>query len=635
MISALFLSYGLMESEERTERYINAIVIWTLFAFVITEMLSWFRMVSTVSLWVCWLILDLALLGLNIGKYKKKGCKWKRLLPPVRYATAGIMWMIVLSAGMVYLAIKTIPYNWDSMTYHLPRIFHWLQNGSVEHYATHIDRQVASPVLGAFVNLHVYAMTNGNDLLVNLLQCFSYLTNGLLVYHIAAKIRCSKPYCVMASVLYFSMPIAFAEALSTQVDNYSALWMLCFSYLTLNMLRQEERFVMSTRNSVRVIMLSLCVAFGYLAKPSVGVGMVIFALWLLIVMLKRKDSIAAIACYTLVGGGILALILAPEFYRNIVTFSSFSSPDAGQRQLIGSLHPRHILVNFVKNFTFNMPVVWLYDSSFIIWKYVMRFARLLEIDIDSPVISEDGREFVVRDAQNYGNSTAVNPLIVWLVIGCAVLFVLKNRKRHLGELRNQYFITAAFSFLCFCAVLRWEPFVSRYMISYLAILCPAVAGQSEMFLEGRNEGELRKRVGFSAIFYFLCASEMVGLIYYHGSIALRSGTEEYFVSRKEIEEDYKEVISFVNNRGYDKVGLLIGGDSHEYPLNAMINHNARIEHVNVTNATGKYEDADFVPDIIIAINFAPDDVTICHGNRYEIKTVVGEGICVLEQGNNL
>ena len=89
---------------------------------------------------------------------------------------------------MLGLALKTMPYNWDSMTYHMPRVFHWLQNGSVAHYATNIGRQVASPVLGAYVNLHVYALAGGNDLFVNLLQSVSYLSSGILVYAIAGKI---------------------------------------------------------------------------------------------------------------------------------------------------------------------------------------------------------------------------------------------------------------------------------------------------------------------------------------------------------------------------------------------------------------------------------------------------------------
>ncbi len=35
---------------------------------------------------------------------------------------------------------------YDSMTYHLARIGHWIDNGSVDYYVTNIDRQLYSPV---------------------------------------------------------------------------------------------------------------------------------------------------------------------------------------------------------------------------------------------------------------------------------------------------------------------------------------------------------------------------------------------------------------------------------------------------------------------------------------------------------
>lgn len=533
---------------------------------------------------------------------------------------------------MICLAVKTVPYNWDSMTYHLPRLFYWLQNGTVGHYAVHNDRQVASPVLGAFVNLQIYTVMNQNDIFINLLQCFSFLTNGVLVYHITKKIKCSESFCVLSAVLFYSMPIAFSEAFTTQVDNYSALWMLCFVYLVIDLLNPDEKILLDKLTLFRIGTLSLCVAFAYLAKPSVGIGMVFFALWLLIIVIKRKDNVFTLLLYLLGAGFILAAVLAPEFLRNIATYSALSSPQTGQRQLIGSLHSRHILVNFAKNFTFNMPTVWIYNSTEILYKCVMKLAGLLEIDINNPGISEDGREFSVPSPQSYGHDSAINPVIVYLLIGCVVLFLIKNRKKHLAEIRNSYFIVVSISFLAFCAVLRWEPFVSRYMISYLAMLCPAIAGQLELFLDSEKENAYRNRVIWLAIVYFLCGTELFGVIYYNGRIALsQSKPAGYFENRKEIEDSYMEIANFINSNGYTDIGLITSGDSYEYPLIAMLENDVTIQHVNVTNATEKYEKQDFIPDIIVTLNYnLPNNTMVCHGREYKVIQTLENGICLLK-----
>lgn len=89
----------------------------------------------------------------------------------------------------------------------------------------------------------------------------------------------------------------------------------------------------------------------------------------------------------MIAAGVLVAVLSPEFGRNISTYGALSSPGTGQRQLIGTLHERHILTNCVKTLTFNMPTIWAYDSSDIIQRFVMRFSEALYIDIDDPMIS--------------------------------------------------------------------------------------------------------------------------------------------------------------------------------------------------------------------------------------------------------
>lgn len=332
------------------------------------------------------------------------------------------------------------------------------------------------------------------------------------------------------------------------------------------------------------------------------------------------------------------MLLLPELLRNISTFGAISSPGVGQRQLIGSLYYKNVLLNGLKNFTFNLPSVWIYGGTEMLWKLVEWVAQFVGVDINNPAISEDGKEFYMHGPQTYGHDTAVNPIVVTLMIICVIFFVIRNRKwsaakRQLGEMRNQFFVVTVISFIIFCAVLRWEPFVSRYMISYFAILCPAISIQVELFFSEKKNDKWDKGQSFLSIVYFVCIVELYGLICCHGKIALASDRPEgYFRNNTWIMEDYKAAANYVNANSNKSVGLCLGGDTYEYPLLQLLDEDLHIEHVNVANYTKKYENTDFCPDTIIVIDLENSkDILDINGVPYAEKKVIGEKIRIYEK----
>ena len=166
MITAIILLYSTIRFEkykyvsDSMEAFIYAVSAWTLFLFGMTEILSFFNLLNRISLILGWGIFDFLLLLTIIYKMRKKhyniGNLCRICLPPICYDKDIFLWLYLVNAfGMIGLALWTTPYNWDSMTYHLSRIAHWAQNQTVAHYATNIIRQITSPMLGEFVNLHV------------------------------------------------------------------------------------------------------------------------------------------------------------------------------------------------------------------------------------------------------------------------------------------------------------------------------------------------------------------------------------------------------------------------------------------------------------------------------------------------
>lgn len=633
MISAVLLLLCLQKEEDKVERYIYAVALWMLYCFSMTEILSIFTLLTRKNLFLSWLLADISLLACVILRWKKseKSIRFNQvrsgLFENKKKLGIAFIWNL-FAAGIMFLAISTNPYNWDSMTYHLARLFHFAQNQSVDYYATWIDRQVASPVGAAYVNLHVYILSGKRDIFVNLLQCCSYLTNGVLIFYITKKLKCSVKYCYIALILFYTMPIAFAEALTTQVDNFSALWMLSVIYLLLDLLQVENKLLWDKRTFKKVIILALCVGFGYLTKPSIGFGLLFFAIWLLCIVIKRKDSIRVISSYFLISVSILGFLLLPGFCRNMKTFEALSAPNVGARQLIGTLEPKYVLVNALKNITFNLPMNYIFDSD-AIYQAVTSLADKWNVDIDAHAISEDGSSFFIHSPQTYGHDTAVNPLITYLTIIFILLFLVSILKRSFQDMKNGYFMVAVSSFIAFCAVLRWEPYVSRYMLSYLAVLCPAVVGQMELFFETSRKVWL-KRVGSLCCILVLLLSlaEMKGLLQFHLDMSEKSN---YYLHDWAVREEYQKVEEYLGEKGLEEVGLIMGGNTYEYPLTVELRNTTRIEHVNVANATGMYEDDSYIPEVILSIESGVrENEIICHGITFEKSLDIGEDIVIYE-----
>lgn len=640
-VAALFGNIYLYKKKKGYEdtglgSYMEACTLWMLFLFFVTEILSAGHALRFRFLFPVWGALDGVLLfafvwqwrraGLRVGK-SGKGClsRWDIRKAPYY----GILFMI--GAAVLALSLLTVPYNWDSMTYHLPRIAYWAQNRSVAHYATNCIRQVSSPVLAEFVNLHVYILCRGHDWFFNLLQGFSYLTNAVLVGAIAKKMRCDRRFSFLAALLYMTMPIAYAEALTTQVDNFASIWLLFFVYRLLDYTDREKAMRFDGQTVFRVGTMGLCVAWGYLAKPSVCVGMVVFALWLLCVCIRRKDRLRDLAGIFFGALPCVALPLAPEILRNFRTFGSYASKSAGAAQLVGTLQPSYLFVNLLKNFSFNLPTAFVKNSETVFLQIAVKAADFLGVELDAASISENGREYMLHEAGNYGCDTAVNAIVFWVFLLCLLWTLLRVGKNRWEKTEKGYFGAAVLAFLVFCTVLRWQPFVSRYMISYLALLCPAIASRIQRGTEGTKGKPFR--LGIVGVVSLLCILQAYSLTRYHYDQWKSAGPTRpygYFAARREELAVYAPLTDEIKSKGYGQVGLrLVKADDFEYPLWEMLD-GCRLEHVYVKNRTSVYADAEFVPDCVIWFGTLPDEPVTVGGRTFSTITEFGSRQYLLE-----
>lgn len=148
----------LHKTEDKAAAFFECIVVWNVWSFVMVEILSCAKLLTMQGVAAGWGIFCLVLIGCLVYAIHRGG-RITGLFTEIRHAAVNNKLLWITGLIVLILAFLTVPYNWDSMTYHLPRMMQWVQNKSVAHYAANDVRQLASPVLAEFINVQVYLLS--------------------------------------------------------------------------------------------------------------------------------------------------------------------------------------------------------------------------------------------------------------------------------------------------------------------------------------------------------------------------------------------------------------------------------------------------------------------------------------------
>ncbi|KXK60865.1 hypothetical protein AWW66_16775 [Micromonospora rosaria] len=137
------------------------------------------------------------------------------------------------------VALLAEPNNFDSQTYHLPKVEHWVQQQDLEFWPTAIHRQVTIPPGAEYLLLHLRLFT-GSDGLHNLVQWAAGVLAVLVVARIAAQLGGGRRAQALAAFLLATTPMVTLQATSTQTDLMVAAWVACVVTLALDGLRRRS-----------------------------------------------------------------------------------------------------------------------------------------------------------------------------------------------------------------------------------------------------------------------------------------------------------------------------------------------------------------------------------------------------------
>ncbi|WFE58632.1 hypothetical protein [Micromonospora sp. WMMD712] len=139
------------------------------------------------------------------------------------------------------IALLAEPNNFDSQTYHLPKVEHWVAQGSLEFWPTAIHRQVTIPPGAEYLLLHLRLFTGG-DALYNLVQWAAGVGCLLAVARIAAQLGGGRRAQLLTAFVLGTTPMVALQATSTQTDLVCAAWVACVATLALDGLRRRAGF---------------------------------------------------------------------------------------------------------------------------------------------------------------------------------------------------------------------------------------------------------------------------------------------------------------------------------------------------------------------------------------------------------
>jgi 4-amino-4-deoxy-L-arabinose transferase-like glycosyltransferase len=582
---------------------------------LIVEITSLGHLVTAPALVASWLLVDLVLFGIVGTLARKRSACWRTTLRDVlrKFRDCSFTawptdakWFLGGTIGLVAflfaIALATPTTNFDSLMYHLPRIMHWMQQQSVEHFPTGNSRQIEFAPWSSFAMMTLYLL-RGNDQLLNLVQWTAMLSSLIVLCLIAAQLggfvvtgadskdasaSAAKASRVTALTCLFTatLPIGVVESITTQNDYVTTFWLVCLVAFTLSLLKDPAN-VWYTAGA------GLAFGLGVLTKPTTFIYaaplLAAAGLWLLL----RLPTVKARLGFLLLSAVAFLLLNAPHMSRNYSLFGSpLGSPyifsiERNQRVSVGTA-----MSNVIRNLSLhaNSGVPFLTRS---LNAALSKAHQLTGASLTDPATTYHAgtsfrfvKKFFIYDS--YASCTY--HLLLIIIAGC---LALRKPKAHFQLL--WYSAPVVMSFLLFCGYLRWQQWHTRLHLAYFALLMPFVA-----IVVARSFPRWCVSLAAAAVLSFAIygvANNESRPVF--DSKFLRLPREDQYLSvhAPQLNQPLRQIAEAIAASNCRTVGLKLQFDDPEYPLWLMLRNRGfpgRIDHFYVQNVSARI--ATFVPE---------------------------------------
>ncbi len=573
------------------EALLRSLVLSGVTLTVITELLSGLRLFTPLAVGLAWLLV-IGLCAVVMRRYggfgispdsrwvKREPFRWPVPLFP-SLLLAGVAWIVVITAG---LAIASAPNNPDSMRYHLSRVMHWLQHGTVAHYPTHSLKQLYQNPGSEFA-IAQFQLLSGGDYFANLVQWGSMVVSLVGVSLIARQLGCDRRGQIWAVVFCATIPMGVLQAASTQNDYVVTLWLVCLSYFTLLMLQVGVTVSTAVYIGASLGLAILSKGTAYIYAFPLCLGLLV---WTIQQKRRRVWQLASFAA------AIALLLNLGHYLRNFALSGSPLGVDVAA-ETNNTLSLPVFLASIFKQLSLHGDWVralqlqnWIVPTTGLTEKVITIIHDQLGLDINNPdLLSPKVSRFYVPAISQY-EDTSGNPVhIILIFVGLLILVSRKSLRKHSHLVGGAILLVT--SFFIFSFLFTWSPWRSRLHLPLFVLFSPLVATIFVRTFPPLLTGCIALILLLS-IQPWLFDNQFKSLLA-ETSLFNTPRIEQYFMSQGHLQDPYQAMIAELDTLNCYNVG--IGNESFwfEYPLWILLRkhggQNSHLYHVAVDNPSNQ------------------------------------------------
>ncbi len=553
------------------DRFLRGVVIFGLGLLIITEALSAVTALHRAPLILAWLLAMAVVLAIPaLRSAIRVTFPSIEFDPVVILCAAGVLTILILTA---VTAAFSPPNSADAMAYHMPRVVYWAEQASVRYFPTPYMNQIMLQPLAEYLMLHSYILSGG-DRFVNFVQWGASVVCIIGVSAVAGCLGARKRGQWIAALFCATLPSGILASSGAKNDYFMAMWLVAAIYFALRLAETVDR--------VDAVYLGTACGLALYTKAT---AYLFVPFLLLAVLLPRRSRQFAVAA-----AFVALAINTPQYVRNYSLSGSAMGFDSAQgdgvfRWRNDSLGWKPTVSNVLRNLSEQLggrSERW----NTLVFRSVTRAHHLLGIAVNDPSTTWPGARYrPPRNANHEADAPDRLALLILAILSCWIVVRLGNRPRVI------YITALLFSFLAFCAYLKWQPFMARLLLP-LFVLGSPLAGLIEEFLTPTV-------LQLALCLLLLDGARLPALENWvrplrgPASVLHADRNSQYFADMNQWNNaaSYRKTVQQVATQKCAIIGIDINRFQLEYPLQALLreqNPNVLFVHTGVTNASARY-----------------------------------------------